>query len=187
MTALPERVAAAQQWLTEIYRLDLDLRAADFLMSAERVQELLPEGSPRTGLVVVEEGGELHLGIYVDPGDAEDAEAIVEETSHLLHLAWHAERGRPVSHLHLELQAEVDRYAVARVTGGEPLRHFVAFRWADWMGPSDRARYETAHRVAHRYCRGLESRYPLRADTPALLAELRRFYRAAPHEKLRAA
>ncbi|MDJ0849037.1 MAG: hypothetical protein QNK04_11720 [Myxococcota bacterium] len=184
MTPLPERVAAAQRSLTEIYRLELRLRAADFLMSADRVQALLPEGSPRTGVVVVEHDGELHVGLYVDPDDMENAAAIVEETSHLLYLAWHAERGRGVSRLHLELQGEVDRYAVARISGGEPLRHFRGFRWADWMGAAERLRYETAHRAAHRYCRSLEARFPRRADTPALLAELRRFYRSPMEQKL---
>ncbi len=182
---LPQQVAAAQRSLTEIYRLELDLWAADFLVSAERARQLLPERSPRTGVLIVEDEGELHVGLYVDPGDAADGAAIVEETSHLLYLAWHAERGRGVSRLQLELQSEVDRYAVARVGGSEPLRHFESFRWADWMGAADRSRYETAHRTAHRYCRDLEARYPLRADTPALLAELRRFYRASPEQKLR--
>lgn len=187
MTPLPEQVARAQRRLDDIYRLGVELRVADFLISAERVGELLPQGSPRTGVLVLEEGGELHLGLYVHPADAEDPSAIVEETSHLLCLAWHAERGRPVSRLHLELQSEVDRYAVTRLEGGDPLRHFLAFHWAAWMGPGDRLRYETAHRAAHRYCRGLEHRFPQRADTPALLGELRRFYRAAPEDKLRPA
>jgi hypothetical protein len=33
----------------------------------------------------------------------------------------------------------------------------------------------------------LERRYPGRPDTPALLSELRHFYRAAPDQKLNAA
>ena len=42
-----------------------------------------------------------------------------------------------------------------------------------------------AHQSALAYCRALACRYPLRADTPGLLAELRRFYRAGPEQKLR--
>ena len=136
-------------------------------------------------MVVVDDGVELQLGLYVDPRDQADPDTVVEETSHLLCLAWHAVRGRRVSRLQLELQAEVDRYAVARVSGTDPLRHFSSFAWAAWMDAETRHRYRTAHRVAQRYCRRLEARFPLRADTPAWLAELRRFYRAAPDAKLR--
>jgi hypothetical protein len=185
MTGLARRVAAAWRSLVAIYRLEVELRAADFLVPPERARALLPPGSPRSGLLVLEEAGELHVGLYLDPRDGEDPDAIVEETSHLLCLAWHAERGRRVSRLHLELQAEVDRYAVARVAGGDPLHHFAGFRWAAWMGAAERERYETAHRVAQRYCRRLEASFPLRADTPALLRELRRFYRAGAEQKLR--
>jgi hypothetical protein len=187
MRPLRRRVAAAQRWLTAIYRLELGLQAERFLVAPEHARQILPPDSPRSGVLVLEEGGVLHLGLYVDPVDAVDAETIVEETSHLVCLAWHAARGQPVSRLHLELQGEVDRYAVARVTGGEGLRHFRDFAWADWMDAAARHRYETAHRAAERYCRRLEARFPRRADTPGLLSELRRFYRACPQEKLRPA
>lgn len=187
MSGVSRRVAAAQRSLCAIYRLELDLRAEHFLLPAERARELLPQPGPRSGVLVLQEEDELWLGLYVDPADAVDAETIVEETSHLLCLAWHARQGRPVSHLLLELQGEVDRYAMARLRGGDALEHFRDFRWDGWMDGPTRRRYVAAHRGAHRYCRGLEARYPRRADTPAWLAELRRYYRAAPEEKLRAA
>ena len=186
MTALSERVSAAQARLTAIYGLDLELRVADFLLPAERVRELLPPESPRTGILAVEEGGMLHMGLYVHGEDQADPDAVVEETSHLLFLAWHALRDRPVSRLHLELQGEVDRYAVARVSGSDPLHHFEHFEWADWMDADTRHRYRTAHHAAHRYCRRLEARFPHRSDTPRWLSELRRFYRSDAAAKLRA-
>ncbi len=187
MRALRRRVAAAQTSLCAIYDLDLGLRAELFVMDPGRARQLLPPGSPRTGLLVIEADEELSLGLYVDPRDERDPGAIVEETSHLLCLAWHAAHERPVSPLLLELQSEVDRYAVARLGGGDGLGHFRDFHWADGMDAASRRRYRMAHRSAHRYCRGLERRFPLRADTPALLAELRRFYRASREEKLGAA
>lgn len=186
MTGLPERVAAVQVWLTAIYGLELDLCAADYLLPAGRVQELLPPDSPRSGILAVEQAGSLHMGLYLDPEDEADPDTLVEETSHLLRLAWHAARGWPVSRLQLELQGEVDRYAVARVRGSDPLRHFSDFVWAGWMDGETRQRYRTAHHVARRYCRRLETAYPHRADTPGWLRELRRFYRAAPDARLRA-
>ena len=75
-------VARAERWITSIYRLDLDLGAARFLMPPERARELLPEGAPRSGVLVVEEPDAVSLGLYVDPranprvdGNLEDLEA----------------------------------------------------------------------------------------------------------------
>jgi hypothetical protein len=180
-------VASAQRRLAEIYRLELDLRAERFVVSPERARRLLPPSSPRSGVVVVQEPTGAQLGLYVDPADHLDPDTIVEETSHLVCLAWHAAQGRPVSRLILELQGEIDRYAVARLDGRDGLGHFRNFRWDGWMGETDRRRYEAAHRRGLHYCRSLQTRYPDRSDTPALLAELRRFYRAPSEEKLRLA
>ena len=129
----------------------------------------------------------MQVGLYVDPRDADDLGTIVEETSHLVCVAWHAERQLPVSGLILELQGEIDRFVVGRFAGADPLAHFESFRWAEWLDDSTRGRYEIANRRAHRYCRGLASRFPLRAHTPALVSELRSFYRAGPESKLRLA
>jgi len=180
-------VAAAGRWLTGIYRLDLGLRAEHFVVSPDDARSLLPGDAPRSGVLVLDEGPELRLGLYVDPRDQGDPDAVVEETSHLLCLAWHATHGRRVSRLILELQGEVDRYAVARLQGRDGFGHFERFVWADWMDPGARRLYATAHRSGLRYCRLLSRRFPRRRDTPALLSELRRFYRASHEQKLRAA
>jgi len=55
------------------------------------------------------------------------------------------------------------------------------------MDAPTRERYAAAHYRARAYCRSLERRHPLRSHTPALLSELRHFYRAAPDQKLNAA
>jgi hypothetical protein len=168
-----------------IYRLDLPLRAERFLLTCDAARRLLPPASPRSGLAVVEEDGDLWLGIYLDPRDHRDVDTLVEETSHWVCLTWHAAHERPVSRLQLELQGEVDRYAVARLSGRDGLRHFRGFRWAGGVDAATRDRYETAHRTAHRYCRSLARRYPQRSDVPGLLAELRGFYRATAQARLR--
>lgn len=185
MTAIHRAVARAERWLTRIYRLDLGLRAPNCVVSCETARQLLPAGAPRTGVLAIDAGDELSLGLYIDPRDAHDPDTLVEETSHLLCLAWHATNDRRVSSLTLELQSEVDRYAVARLEGREGFDHFSGFRWAPGMDAATRGVYEAAHRAALSYCRALSRRYPLRADTPGLLAELRRFYRAGPERKLR--
>ena len=182
---LSGRIAQVQRWLMAIYRLDLPLRAECFLLTDETAQRLLPAGSPRSGLAVVEEGEDLWLGLYLDPGERPDVDTVVEETSHWVCLVWHAAQGRPISQLQLELQGEVDRYAVARLSGRDGLRHFRDFRWVRGVDGATRDRYETAHRIAYRYCRFLAQRFPQRADVPGLLTELRGFYRASAQARLR--
>ena len=185
--ALLQAVAMAQRWITEIYRLELDFRAEQFVVDPATALTLLPPNSPRSGVVVVEEPEEISLGLYVDERDANDPWTILEETSHLLYLAWLADRDWSVSRLVLEFQSEVDRYAVARSLDRDGLEHFEGVAWSDWMDDSTRELYATAHRCARRYCRSLERRHPRRSDMPALLSELRRFYRTAPDQKLQAA
>lgn len=185
MIPLQRAVASAERWLKTIYRLDLGIRAAEFVVAPAEARRWLPEDAPRTGVVVVDSEADLQLGLYVDPRDAGDHDAVVEETSHWLCLAWHATHDRPVSRLTLELQGEVDRYIVARLQGRDGFGHFSDFVWTSGMDDATRDLYRTAHRAALRYCRALARRFPARADTPALLSELRRFYRAAPEQKLR--
>ncbi len=180
-------VREAQRWITSIYRLDLDLRAEQFVVDPGTALRLLPPDSPRSGLVVVEESAEISIGIYIDAADVDDPSTVIEETSHLLYLAWLADRDWSVSRLVLEFQSEVDRYAVARLSGRDGLACFEGFTWCDWMDAPTRERYATAHHSARAYCRSLERRHPRRSDTPALLSELRHFYRAAPDQKLKAA
>ena len=185
--SLLRAVEEAQRWITSIYRLDLDLRAEQFVVDPDVALRLLPPDSPRSGLVVIEEPAEISVGIYIDAADADDPWTVIEETSHLLYLAWLADHHWSVSRLVLEFQSEIDRYAVARLNGRDGLECFESFRWCDGMDAPTRERYATAHRRARAYCRSLERRYPRRPDTPALLSELRQFYRAAPDQKLYAA
>ena len=184
MSVLSRQVGRVARWLEEIYGLELGLRAEDYLIDPTVARDLLPAPSPSSGVVVVEEEGHAWVGLYVDPGDLSDPGTLVEETSHLICIAWHAAQDRPVSRLILELQAEIDCYVVARLTGRDPFHHLEHFAWADWMSAAARLRYELAHRVGRRYCRALARRFPRRADTPALLSELRRFYRAPAEAKL---
>jgi len=183
---LVDRIASAQQRLSAIYRLEIALEARDFLIAPDAARDQLGSEAPRTGLLAVEEEGELWLGLYFDPADAADPAAVLEETSHWLAVVWHTLQSARISPLVLELQAEIDRYAVVRTAGGDALGHFRRVRWLPDLDPDQRDRYRTAHAAAFRYCRRLEKRYPRRADLPGLLNELRRFYRRVPEQKLAA-
>ena len=67
--ALLRAVARAQHWITTIYRLELDLRAEQFVVDPQTALTLLPPNSPRSGVVVVEAPKEISLGLYVDSRD----------------------------------------------------------------------------------------------------------------------
>jgi hypothetical protein len=187
-SSIQRAVAIAQDSITSIYRLDLPFRAENFVVTVEAARAILPADSPRSG-VVIREGAdpdEIEVGLYVDAQDAADPNTVVEETSHLVYLGWLALRDLSVSRLVLELQGEVDRYAVAKLTGRNGLDHFEQFDWSDWMDAATKRLYLEAHRRARDYCHALERRFPDRSDTPGLLDELRRYYRATPEQKLRA-
>jgi len=180
-------VFQAQRRLDALYRLDVRVKAWRFLLTPEEARAWVPDAAPRSGVLAIEEAGELWIGLYLDPADLADPDAVVEETSHFVCLAWHAAQGRPVSALTLELQSEIDRYLLARLDGRDPLAHFRDFHFGGWMDPCTRERYELAHAAGHRYCRTLDGRFPRRGDLPGLLRELRGFYRAPAETKLRRA
>ncbi len=186
---LGARISELGRWLSDLYALDLDLKGEGYVISCELARQLLPDGSPRTGLLVIEEADELQLGVYVDPEDFGDPGTLVEETSHLVCLSWHAARDLPVSALVLEIQAEIDRFLYdCHQRGRVSAASFACFEsgsWADWVDRRSRGRYEAARRRAASYCRGLVRRFAQRQDTVGLASELRRYYRTSPAAKLR--
>lgn len=187
MSEVSRAVSRIASWLSGVYALDLGLDVARCVIDDEQADQLLPADGPRTGVVVLEEDGDLWLGLYVDPRDQGNVGILVEETSHLICVAQHALWNLPVSLLALELQAEVDRFIFRRLRGGDPLAHFRNSLWRAGLDRQSRSRYQAAHTWGYRYCRRLMDRFPDRRDVPAMLDELREFYRASPQAKLRTA
>jgi len=186
---IAKEVTRIGDWLCDLYALDFEIQAGHFLVSGDLAQELLPEPRPRTGLIAIEEGEELQLGIYFDPEDQRRKGTLVEETSHLVCLAWHGAQNLPISPLALELQGEVDRFLYGcHVRFGslaEGLSSFDAGHWADWLDEELLHRYRVARDRARRYCHRLVDRFAPRRDLVGLAGELRRFYRTSPATKLR--
>jgi hypothetical protein len=178
-------ITRMSRFISDLYDLGLELRGDDFLVSQSLAHALLPDRAPRTGVLAIEEGDELQLGVYFDPDDCEDAFALVEESSHLVCLSWHAARNLPVSPLILELQAEIDRFLYfCHDSGDLSFSCFEEHGLAAWTDTEERDRYAIARRRAHHYCRSLADRFAPRRDTEGLARELRRFYRASPSSKL---
>lgn len=122
-----------------------------------------------------------------------------EGVSHFQYLAWCLQRGRVVSLLELELQAEIDKYVIAlllrmsQAQGRFPQDlHASLFLHIGFLAELDEEslrRYREASRCAAYFCRCLDERYwrARRQRPEAWLAELRRLYRCGHHEKLRRA
>ncbi len=117
-----------------------------------------------------------------------------EGVSHFVYLATRAAEGRPVSLLELEVQAEVDKFALLllhlwrrglrRMSGALRRRLFERVRYHAWLAADELHRYREANRLGGGYARWLEGRYVEDADIDGLLRELRRTYRRAGRDKI---
>ncbi len=133
----------------------------------------------------------------LDESNLADYWTALEGVSHFQYLAWNAHHDRPVSLHELEMQAEVDKYAVTLFLLGQqhagrfPLRlHQMLFERTSVDGSlaaSQRELYESASRYAARFCALLERRFLKRnrLRCEALVRVLRAFYRMTHAPKIR--
>ncbi len=154
-------------------------------------------------------GATRRLSGAADPLAPERFEAwclAAEGVSHFVYLLFRAQAGVSVSQLELEVQAEVDKYAAALLGGGSDgdesllagngMGLFLARSRAirrglyrdqtllDAPGTVEHGRYQLAMETAGRYAERLERTFVARGNRRGLIAELRRYYRASPQEKL---
>ena len=207
-----------QTLLTQLYDAPVREDVQDFVLSdRQRLSEVVGEQAEHAGdervFVVEEEQGVRPQSLRDrdvlarlarrDPLEALDEDNLpdyctaLEGVSHFHYLVWSLARGRNVSLLELELQAEVDKYAtaVALLTRQQSGRfpdalHARLFHAVSFLPQPDeisRHRYEEANRHAARFCRSLEERFMrARRQRPELwLGELRRFFRRGHQEKIR--
>lgn len=201
-----------QRLIEQLYGIEAPHAAEAFLLADPVIaQALHGDGWPGSDemLLVCEDGDGLELSLFLDqsllqrldatsPHDALGAHnladflALVEGVSHFVYLTWNASRERSVTPLELELQGEVDKYALTTITwqrqyGGSPRGlHQVLFDRAQVdssLTPDLQQRYRDANRYAGRYCLNIERRYLVRRER-GLLGELRAFYREGRSEKL---
>lgn len=205
-----------QTLLARLYDAPVEHDVDDFLLSDQARLRDLTGADPHTDeqVLVLEDQDGVRVGVYIssevlarlarrDPMHALDDDNLadfctaLEGVSHFHYLMWSVNRGRKVSLLELELQAEVDKYATALALmtrqreGRFPyalhprLFHHVAF--APTLDAESKQRYEEANRHAARYCRTLDERFlRTRHSRPERwLGEMRKFFRASREEKLR--
>lgn len=133
-----------QRRLATLYDLPLGPNVEDFICSEDTVRTALGENATARGelLLVLDDGAEVHVGLYIDPAALSALEArhaptqrdeaglsavadaksfgamclATEGVSHFVYLSFRADFDESVSQLELELQAEVDKYASALPT-----------------------------------------------------------------------
>jgi hypothetical protein len=191
-----------QRELEALYDLPLGPDVERFVCDEEQARAIAGDAvtARREALIVVERGEDVSVGLYVDPAlraprSHFDAVCVLAEgVSHFVYLEFRSCRGREVSELELELQAEVDKYALALVrdppariwSRSRRLRRrlFEQAAFVDPEGSERGERYRLATKVAATYARSLERRFVAAGDLEALARELRRFYRLGEREKL---
>jgi len=189
-------------------------RVAGFLLGRDGARAAGAEPqAPEALLVVEEEEGPL-VGLFLDEsvlgalaadphhrrprltarGVIGGLACAAEGVSHFVYLATRAEAGRPVSLLEMEVQAEVDKFALLllhlwrrglrRMSGALRGRLFERVRYRAHLAGEELERYRTANRLGGGYARWLEGRFVEEADVEGLLRELRASYRLGGGEKL---
>ncbi len=199
VTLVRERELASrvQAGLERLYQLDRVAHVEDYVTHAG-------DGERETLLV-----REAHDGLEISlrlPRLAHAAEAsldtsgldsvcqIIEGVSHFVAVTERASRGREVSALELELQAEVDKYVVLASSLGEltsrssealRAKLFERVAYAHDEGTEHGERYRVASRAAHRLVHAMERRDVARGAWATMRSALRSFYRMPLSEKLR--
>lgn len=202
-----------QRALMALYRIEVDHDVDDFVRCLDDRDPEAARGEVVLVSQPANEGegeGEAGVAVMLHPAvmeslaarGANDGGALprfrawcmaLEGVSHFTMLAWNARHDRPVSQLDLELQAEVDKFAVSvltqctrRAPGDAHMRsrrlREALFERAHFLDAGDTergVRYRLANRLAWRYARSLERRYVREARLPRMVEELRDFYRSS--------
>ena len=207
-----------QAMLARLYDAPVAHDVRDYLITdRKRLRELsgiAARDAHDEQVILVQDDAGLRVGVFIDeaviarlvqrdPLRALDESNLseyctaLEGVSHFHYLIWSLERGRDVSMLELEVQADVDKYvsALALITeqregefpGDLHRRLFHRVRFMAQTDESVRSRYEEANRHAARFCRALDERFlrRRRAQPEAWLGELRKFFRLGHQAKLR--
>jgi len=189
-------------------------RVGRFLVGREESRAAYGAPLGPEALLVEERGGELRIGLWLDEGVRRALRragpdtgpsllghsrlaglaCAAEGVSHFVYLSTRAAADRPVSLLELEVQAEVDVFALLllhlwrrgrrRLSPGLRRRLFQGIGWADRLDAEELARYRLANRLGAGYARWLEGRFVGPGDAEGLVRELRCTYRRGGGDKL---
>jgi hypothetical protein len=207
-------LAFLQRELEEINGVEAP-RVQEFLMGGDAARAAGRSPRAPEELLVLEEEDGVSLGLYLDEhvvaaaartdphdrrprltarGELGRVACAAEGVSHFVYLATRAAEGQSVSLLELEVQAEVDKFALLllhlwrrglrRMSAALRRRLFERVRFHAWLRAEELHRYREANRLGGGYARWLEDRYVQDADIDGLLRELRRTYRRGGGDKI---
>lgn len=212
-------VAAFQAALKGLYGLEAEADAHDFMITVAEAEQTGLGLKPGQGeaVFVVPGEAETRVAVYISedalaaalPGHPRDADLanlclVAEAVSHFLLICDRARDGRQVPLVELELQAEVDKFAlftlwaldggagVAAAVAGDPAhwarrllaRLFDGVSYLPGLEGDELERYQIANREARRYCGFLARHYAAPARRGPFVRELRRFHRQGLGSKL---
>jgi len=206
-------IAEVQAALEALYALEGADPAEAYVVDREVARRLGGAGQADEELLVAEDAEGLSVALFLCPRLLARVEAsaragrpafddaalddwcqLTEGISHFLYLSHVADQQRTATLLELEVQAEVDKFALCLLAGGSGdteararqllSRLFDGVRLRPHLRPAERHRYQEANRLARRYCEGL---LPLvrRRHRDRLVGELRYAYRLGASAKLR--
>ncbi len=186
----------------------------DYLVAREAAVAVGARPRAPEELLVLQEADALSLGLYLDEavmaaagaadphhrrprltarGVLGEVACAAEGVSHFVYLSTRAEADRPVSLLELEVQAEVDKFALLllhlwrrrlrRLSRALRRRLFERVHYRAHLDAEALERYRTANRLGGGYARWLEGRFVDEADIEGFLRELRASYRLGGGEK----
>lgn len=206
-----------QESLEELNAVSTRLDVRDFLVDAS-VRDTIPghvKGLPEQ-LFISQNDDDLELALFIEPaiiaelesddprlslhrGNLENFCIAAEGVSHFIFLVYRAELGRPVTHLEMELQAEVDKFVrgwTLLIEQGAGMHGastalirqlFQRFALREDLPPEECELYRDASRAAERFCLTLAQDFSARHQLAALHSRVRDFYRLGLSEKMRAA
>jgi hypothetical protein len=204
-----------QSELEAIYGIRVPARVEEYLVDRAMARSQGAEPRAPEVLLVRESDEGLELGLFLDdavvaaarltdPHDPRPLLAVsarlpqlacaAEGVSHFVYLAVRAAADRPVSLLELEVQAEVDKFALLllhlwrrglrRLSPALRSRLYRRVRFHAHLDAEELERYRLANHLGGGYARWLEDRYVEGADVEGLVRELRASYRLGAGEKL---
>ncbi|MFL5435136.1 MAG: hypothetical protein ACJ784_11580 [Myxococcales bacterium] len=207
-------LAFIQAELEVIYGVEAP-RVERFLLGGDAARAAGRDPRAPEELLVLEDEEGVSLGLYLDEQILEAAAGAdphdprprltargslarlacaAEGISHYLYVTIRARAGLPVSLLELEVQAEIDKFALLvlhlwrrrlrRMSPALRRRLFERVRYHAHLDVEALHRYREANRLGGGYARWLEGRFVSEADLDGLLRELRRSYRLGGREKL---
>lgn len=194
-----------QKWMESAYRLESRTPVSHYLIDHPTVLSYLGKDHPLVAaeevLLVTGANSEFELGLYLHPSilrsqGREDVErrshrwlTAAEGVSHWLLVSERLSQGQELTQLELELQGEIDKFFFARLGAQhlELLPHYHLERPAslEALHHGHRQTYETARRLAQRYCHQMMKEYLCGRSFDGLFEELRRFYRLSHWQKLK--